>query len=101
MKISKTDSEKVVVDKEEFKHIINVNIEKTMQDSVVSILKNVVDVQERMLADKDSIVSLQKTDMEFLKKQIKDNTTPWWNRWIPGWVSGIITTLIAVLLIAH
>ena len=95
----KTDSTKVLVDKEEFKYIIQVNIEKTFLDSLLEVKNFLIDIQDRMLADKDAIIGSMSKDNNLLKKDIENNITPWYNRWLPGWASGVIMALAAVLLI--
>jgi len=96
--ISTTDSGAVRISLEEFRHIIRVNIEKTYQDSVLSLREEEVRTFGRLVADKDSSIVYLRKNAEFLERELDAVRPSWVNRFETGLIAGIIVSVTVVLL---
>ena len=97
--IQSADSNHVLVDKLELKYIITVfndfNALKEINNQ--QVLKN--GILERIIGDKDKIIMAKEEDNQLLQQAVKDVSPAWWNKFITGFVSGVLIIVTIFLAI--
>jgi hypothetical protein len=92
------DSTHFVIEKEEFKHIIQINIEKNYQDSTIQKRSLEVDILRRIVIDKDGIIKLQDDTINILKTQHEELKPPFYDHFYIGVGTTILVYLTYKLL---
>lgn len=96
--VQSADSNHVLVDKLEFRYIVNVFNEYNSLREInkQQVLKN--GILERIITDKDKLILLKEEESQLLKQTIEDISPAWWDKFLIGFTSAVV--MIVSLLVA-
>lgn len=97
--ISPDSSGNFIVDKEEFKYIIKVNIEKNYNDSIVVAKNQEILMLRSTIKDQDSIQIIQDSQISELQRYATSLIKPFYDNFLfgAGVTFGLVTLLILLL----
>lgn len=95
--ILSADSNHVLVDKLEFKYIINVFNDFNMLREInkQQVLKG--EILERIITDKDKLILLKEEDVQLLKQRIKDISPAWYDKFLIGFATAVVA-IVGILI---
>lgn len=99
--ISVIDSVTIAVDVDEFQRIIRANIKATNLEQILIETQKQLGIQERVAADKDSVIVYAHKSVEALKEAMEEQRPSWLDRFYVGLAVGVIVETVLIFLVGN
>jgi len=97
--IKPIDNETASITKDEVKYITNVFVDfETLKEIHTKDLEK-IEVQERIIGDKDFIIRSKDTIIELIKKRLEIVTPAWYDKFYYGFAAGVLVVIASIFVV--
>lgn len=97
--ISVLDSNRVVIEKMEFRHIVLTQVRARYLADLLDQTQVKAGILERLVDDRDSALAVSDSSIELLRNQIEEQEPSWLDRFIIGYPLGVVTVVAGLLFL--